>query len=40
MVPVKKIIGLLLIAAFMCGTVVGCGGGTTPAKTTPTPTTK
>ncbi len=33
MVPVKKIIGLLLIAAFLCGSVVGCGGPTSKPAT-------
>jgi hypothetical protein len=39
MAPVKKIIGLLLLAAFICGTAVGCGSPTTKAGgggTTPT----
>jgi hypothetical protein len=40
--PVKKIIGLLLVAAFLCGTVVGCGSPTTKAAGggTGTPSTK
>jgi hypothetical protein len=40
MAPVKKIIGLVLIAAFICGTAVGCGGATTKSGGTATPTTK
>jgi hypothetical protein len=28
MAPVKKIIGMLLLAAFLCGTVAGCGSPT------------
>jgi hypothetical protein len=39
MVPVKKIIGLLVLAGLLCGTVVGCGTPTTAPKT-PAATTK
>jgi hypothetical protein len=37
MVPVKKIVGLLLIAAFLCSTVVGCGGPTSKPASPPPP---
>jgi hypothetical protein len=40
MVPVKKIIGLLLIAAFLCGSAVGCGGTTSKPAGGTTPTSK
>jgi hypothetical protein len=36
---VKKLLAMLILAGFLCGTVVGCGGTTTekakPAPTTP-----
>jgi hypothetical protein len=37
---VKKFIALLFLAAFLCGSVVGCGSTTSPPKSGGTPTTK